>query len=50
MKQFYATYRNNGKLASLLRELSWTQNLCILRRAKTVAEKEFYIKPYINEQ
>lgn len=50
MKQFYVTYRNNVKLSALLRELSWTQNLCILHGAKTVEEKEFYIKTCIHER
>jgi hypothetical protein len=30
MKQFYETYRNSKKLATLLRELSWSHNLQIL--------------------
>ena len=35
MKQFYETYAGNKKLSSLLREISWTQNLTIMARAKT---------------
>ena len=27
MKQFYETYKNDEKLSTLLRELSWSQNL-----------------------
>lgn len=50
MKQFYVAYRHNEKLSALLRELSWTQNLCILHGAKTVEEKEFYIKTCIHER
>ena len=31
MKQFYETYRNaDEKLSTLLREISWTNNLIIL--------------------
>ncbi len=50
MKQFYVAYCKNEKLSALLRELSWTQNLCILHGAKTVEEKEFYIKTCIHER
>jgi predicted nuclease of restriction endonuclease-like (RecB) superfamily len=50
MKQFYVAYSKNEKLSALLRELSWTQNLYILHRAKTVEEKEFYIKTCIHER
>lgn len=31
MKQFYLVYHKDEKLSALLRELSWTQNLCILK-------------------
>ena len=42
MKQFYETYRDNEKLATLLRELSWSHNLQILS-CKTDEEREFYL-------
>ena len=36
MRQFYDTYRNDEKVSALLRQLSWTHNLIILRmRYKT---------------
>lgn len=35
MKQFYEIYRYNEKLAPLVREISWTQNLIIMSRAKS---------------
>lgn len=35
MKQFYETYKDSPKLSALLREISWTNNLTILSRAKT---------------
>lgn len=44
MKQFYETYKNFPKLSSLLREISWTHNLTIFSRCKTIEEREFYIK------
>jgi len=42
MKQFYETYRSNEKLATLLRELTWSHNLQIMS-CKTDEEREFYI-------
>ncbi|MDR0371729.1 MAG: DUF1016 N-terminal domain-containing protein [Prevotellaceae bacterium] len=50
MKQFYETYKNESRLSALLREISWTNNLTILSRAKTVEEKEFYIHLSIQER
>lgn len=43
MRQFYETYRQNEKLAPLVREISWTQNLLIMSRAKTEEARAFYI-------
>jgi predicted nuclease of restriction endonuclease-like (RecB) superfamily len=44
MMQFYETYRGQPKLATLLRELSWSHNLAILSRAKIDEEREFYLR------
>jgi predicted nuclease of restriction endonuclease-like (RecB) superfamily len=44
MKQFYETYKDESKLAPLVREISWTHNLIIMSRTKTIEEREFYIK------
>lgn len=44
MKQFFETYKELPKLSALLREISWTHNLIILSRTKTVEEKEFYLR------
>lgn len=44
MKQFYETYKNFPKLSPLVREISWTNNLLIFSRCKTIEEMEFYIK------
>lgn len=44
MKQFYETYNDESKLAPLVREISWTHNLIIMSRTKTIEEREFYIK------
>jgi len=44
MKQFYETYRDNQILSTLLRELSRTNNLMVMSRAKTDEERLFYIR------
>lgn len=44
MKQFYETYADSPKLASLLRVLPWTQNLMILGQSKRPEEREFYLR------
>jgi len=49
MKQFYETYCENEKLATLLRELTWSHNLQIMS-CKTEEEREFYLKLSINNQ
>lgn len=44
MKQFYENYKGFPKLSTLLREISWSHNLAIFSRCKTVEEREFYLK------
>ena len=44
MKQFYESYKDCSKLAPLVREISWTNNMLIFSRCKTIEEKEFYLK------
>lgn len=44
MKQFYETYKDFPKLSTVLREISWSHNLVIFSRCKTVEEREFYLK------
>jgi len=44
MKQFYEVYKDSPKLSPLVREISWTNNMLIFSRCKTIEEKEFYIK------
>ena len=44
MKQFYEAYKDVPKLSTLLREISWSHNLAIFSRCKTVEEREFYLK------
>jgi predicted nuclease of restriction endonuclease-like (RecB) superfamily len=49
MKQFYETYKDFPKLAPLVREISWTNNLLIFSRCKTIEEMEFYLK-YVKQE
>lgn len=44
MKQFYETYRDNEKLSTLLRDLSWSNNLLIMNRCKTEEEREYQLQ------
>jgi predicted nuclease of restriction endonuclease-like (RecB) superfamily len=44
MKQFFETYKDYPKLSTLLRELSWSNNLTIFTRCKTIEEREFYLR------
>jgi len=43
MKQFYETYSLLPKLATLLRELSWSKHLLLLSHCKSEEEKQFYL-------
>ncbi len=44
MKQFYESYNAYPKLSTLLREISWSHNLAIFSRCRTIEEKEFYLR------
>jgi len=44
MKQFYEAYKQFPKISTLLREISWSHNLSIFSRCKSIEEREFYIK------
>lgn len=44
MKQFYETYKDVPKLVPAVRAISWTHNMLIFSRCKTIEEKEFYLK------
>lgn len=50
MKQFYEVYSGEPKLSPLVREISWTNNLLILSRTKSVEEREFYLRKCIEER
>ncbi len=44
MRNFYLSYKDSKKLAPLVREISWTNNLAILEKCKDELEREFYIQ------
>lgn len=44
MMQFFETYREQPKLAALVRELAWSHNLAIMSRCKRDEEREFYLR------
>lgn len=50
MRQFYETYRDEPKLSTLLREISWSNNRAIMTRCKTTEEREFYLHLCVREQ
>ena len=50
MRKFYETYRQDAKVAALLRQLPWTQNLIILNQSKRPEEREFYLRMAIQEK
>lgn len=49
MVQFYETYKDNEIVSPLVTQISWSNNLLILSGAKSIEEKEFYIRMCIKE-
>jgi predicted nuclease of restriction endonuclease-like (RecB) superfamily len=43
MKQLYETYRDNEKLSTLSREISWSNNVLIFSGVKSAEAREFYM-------
>lgn len=43
MKQFYETYKDDEFVSALLTQISWTNHLMIMSKAKTKEERDFYI-------
>lgn len=43
MKQFYETYCEDEFVSALLTQMSWTNHLTIMSKAKSVEERHFYI-------
>lgn len=50
MKKFFEMYREDKKLATLLRELPWSSHLHIMSKCKSLEEREFYLKVAVNER
>ena len=50
MKQFYEIYYKDKKLSTLVREISWSNNLIIISKSKTDQEREFYIQLSVAER
>ena len=44
MKKFYLNYCASEKLAPLVREISWSNNIVIMEKCKDDLEREFYIQ------
>ena len=50
MKKFYSTYCDIPILQTLSGELSWSNNVLVLNKTKTIEEKEFYLKMCLKER
>ena len=44
MRNFYLTYCNSERLAPLVREISWSNNIAIMEKCKDDLQREFYIQ------
>lgn len=44
MRNFYLTYCKSEKLAPLVREISWSNNIVIMEKCKDDLQREFYIQ------
>ena len=49
MKQFYETYTEDEFVSAMLTQISWTNHLAIMSKAKTVEERHFYIMLCVKE-
>ena len=49
MKQFYETYAEDVFVSAALTQISWTNHLAIMAKAKTIEERHFYITLCIKE-
>ena len=50
MKQFYEIYKDDEFVSSMLTQISWTNHLLIMSKAKTKEERDFYILLAVNER
>ena len=44
IRNFYLSYRDSQKLAPLVREISWSNNVVIMEKCKDEFQREFYIQ------
>ena len=44
MRNFYLAYKDTPKLAQLVQEIPWGQNIVILQMVKNVKEREYYVR------
>lgn len=44
MRNFYLSYRDSEKLAPMVREISWSNNIVIMEKCKDDLQREFYIQ------
>jgi len=44
MRKFYLTYKDNSKLAQLVREIPWGQNIVIFEKLKDDYQREYYLQ------
>lgn len=49
MKKFYETYKEDEFVTTLLSQISWSNHLAILSKAKTAEERHFYISLCVKE-
>jgi len=43
MSQFYSEYQSDTNLEPLVREISWSKHVIILKKCKNTQERQFYI-------
>ena len=49
MKKFYETYKDDEFVTTLLTQISWSNHLAIISKAKTVEERHFYLALCVKE-
>lgn len=50
MRQFYEVYRDDEKVAPLVRQLPWSHHLVVMGQSKGAREREFYLHLAVREQ
>src|SRR5262249_51358034 len=50
MRKFYEAYRDDKKVAKLLRQLPWSSNLHILTKCKRPEERDFYLRMAVQQR